>query len=360
MNTPVNLEAVTLSWLRAALAGAGEFVPGDLIGFEMIRIGGEVAYSGQLARCRLHFRRSAANAPRSIVVKITPLRAAVHPFFSTENRHEVLFYQQFASATIAPIPKCYFGKIDEQAGVCVLLLQDLSDMRSVDAAIGCSPEQADLVIRHMAEFHAGWWNNAALGASAWLPDCTDFADTPYMDWWRRYPRAIAQTVAGRSISRAYFETGRRLFERLPVILAELAQPPVTCIHRDFYADNILFGSSPDEPPLMVVDWSLVGRGRGVADVTYFMVGSMSPEQRRATEHGLVRTYHAQLLARGIREYSFAECWRDYRLAVVGKLFVSVLATVLFDNSSPRRRAWRLADLQRLHAFLEDHQLAALV
>ena len=42
--------------------------------------------------------------------------------------------------------------------------------------------------------------------------------------------------------------------------------------------------------------------------------------------------------------------------MVAKLNVSVMATVLLDNSSPAKRAWRRADLLRLMAFCEDHAL----
>ena len=47
-------------------------------------------------------------------------------------------------------------------------------------------------------------------------------------------------------------------------------------------------------------------------------------------------------------------------AAVGKLFITVAATVLLDNSSAHRRAWRWADLQRLVAFIEDHAVAEIL
>ena len=41
------------------------------------------------------------------------------------------------------------------------------------------------------------------------------------------------------------------------------------------------------------------------------------------EQTLLRRYHAALAAGGVERYSWADCWRDYRLAVIRELFVPV-------------------------------------
>jgi len=40
------------------------------------------------------------------------------------------------------------------------------------------------------------------------------------------------------------------------------------------------------------------------------------ERRRALERRLLARYHAGLLERGVQGYAWADCWRDYRLAVI--------------------------------------------
>ncbi len=42
------------------------------------------------------------------------------------------------------------------------------------------------------------------------------------------------------------------------------------------------------------------------------------------------------------------------------MFVTVNATVCYDNTSASRRAWRAADLERLTAFFDDHDVAELI
>lgn len=65
-------------------------------------------------------------------------------------------------------------------------------------------------------------------------------------------------------------------------------------------------------------------------------------------------YHTRLMQAGVVDYGFKQCWLDYRLAVIGKLYVTIAATVLLDNFPPFKRAWRRTDLERLLAFCEDH------
>jgi hypothetical protein len=38
--------------------------------------------------------------------------------------------------------------------------------------------------------------------------------------------------------------------------------------------------------------------------------------RRDNEEQLLRMYHALLVKRGVREYTFDQCWDDYRMAML--------------------------------------------
>jgi hypothetical protein len=80
------------------------------------------------------------------------------------------------------------------------------------------------------------------------------------------------------------------------------EPPLTVIHHDFQADNLLFGRASDAVPLVVIDWQMLVRGRGPADPAYLLSGSMDPEDRRRHELDLVTRYAVQLEAAGIRDY----------------------------------------------------------
>jgi hypothetical protein len=59
------------------------------------------------------------------------------------------------------------------------------------------------------------------------------------------------------------------------------------------------------------DWQIVRKGRPWRDVTYFLVGSLTVEQRREAERDLVRHYCDQLARHSVR-LDFATAWDDYR------------------------------------------------
>ena len=119
----------------------------------------------------------------------------------------------------------------------------------------------------------------------------------------------------------------------------------------------MFEASAKHGAAVLLDWQFAGKGRGVYDVAYFLISSIDPAQRRNMERGLVALYHAQLLRAGITDYTLSHCWADYLQSVAGKLLMTVAATVLLDNASPHKQAWRRADLTRLLAFCADHRIA---
>src|SRR5581483_4620642 len=131
-------------------------------------------------------------------------------------------------------------------------------------------------------------------------------------------------------------------------------------HGDFRLDNMLFGLPPAPLGPAVIDWQLAVKGRGVADVAYFLSFSVSTEQRRALEPQLLRAYHEALLARGVKEYGFEECLEDYRLALLQSLIRLVTAGGVLDTSSRRGRALALALIRRVDAALADHRVVDLL
>jgi aminoglycoside phosphotransferase (APT) family kinase protein len=64
---------------------------------------------------------------------------------------------------------------------------------------------------------------------------------------------------------------------------------------------------------MWIDWQLVRKGRPWRDLTYFMIGCLSVDDRRAAERDLLATYRAALVATGAQGVpSDEEIWWLYR------------------------------------------------
>jgi len=323
----------------------------------MKRIGEKEGFTGSLARFEIAYSQSENTAPTSLVGKFSSLEPEVRASSKAANEREVRFYDEIAIERNLPVPQCYYSDVEPETGVFILLLEDLSRLRTVDFVTGCNSTDMGLVIEELARMHASWWNNPKLAEMSWL---LSLADYPYQEWWSQYPQEIADLFPDYQLPDTFFNVGYRFGLNMGTILNQLEGGPATCIHRDIHVDNLLFGVQDTDPPLMVVDWQATGKGRGVSDVAYFLISSISPAQRRQSEASLLENYHTLLTQYGVQDYSFDECWFDYRLSAVGKLFITVTATVLLDNTSTHRRAWRRADLQRLVAFIEDHAVDELL
>ena len=58
------------------------------------------------------------------------------------------------------------------------------------------------------------------------------------------------------------------------------------------------------------------------DIAFFLGTNLDPEVRRTHEHELLRTYHRELIVRGVAEseYGWEQCWLDYRWGMLQCLF----------------------------------------
>ncbi len=69
-----------------------------------------------------------------------------------------------------------------------------------------------------------------------------------------------------------------------------------------------------------------------ADVAYFLGASLLPEVRRSVERELVRAYRDALCAQSVRGYALEQCWQDYRRGVFAGFAVTVVASVLVQET----------------------------
>jgi aminoglycoside/choline kinase family phosphotransferase len=357
---PATPDRVTGLWLTEALRGSSAVRAAAVESFRWQRIGEDQGDIGLIVRFRLGYDRREEDAPASVIGKFAPPDAGRPCFLGAPFERELRFYRELAQNVGVPAPRFFGGGFDRDTGGGLLLLEDWGHLRAADLMAGCSLQDAERVVESLARMHAGWWDDARLRRFGWLPPGDDYADLPFRRWWDAYPERAAAVMPGARLSPAFLEAGGRLCGRLREVFGALSRPPVTCVHRDVHAANLFFGSGAHDPPVLFMDWQLVGRGKGVGDLTYFAVSSLATADRRRWERGLVERYHALLARRGVAGYSLDRCWEDYQLSGFNRLVISVGATAVLAHDNPRKRAWRRVDLRRLSAFIGDHSLAELL
>lgn len=360
LTIPAAPEAVTPEWLTQALSGTGTITEARIESFSIERIGEGKSFTAHVALLRLRYDVDEKDAPRSLVAKFPAssprLRAILNGFRLYER--EIRFYREIAVEASFLAPRCYYSALDVQKGRSILLIEDFTQARVGSILEGCSREDAQYAIGQLAKFHAAWWDNPRLDHIAWMPTFSDTADSA-QELYRRLWVPYREIVRG-SVPPSFIDLGDRLWKNVAAISRRLAEPPRTILHGDCRLENLLFGVGEPDPSLTIIDWQAVTRGRGVSDVTYFLVYCLNPAQRREWESDLLRVYHSALLKNGVFGYEFKQCLQDYKLSILHLLYRGVVGASLLDFSGKQEQDFRETVRHRCAVAIDDHNVAEMI
>ena len=327
MKIPISPGDLTSEWLTQALREGGAVNQATVTSVAAHAMGDEegLTGSGQVARLRVTYDRAEADAPQTLIAKLSSpdpiFRALLHSleFYGREVR----FYQELANQVALRTPHCYYSALDSETGLCVLLLEDLAPIRSGGKNYAfCSLEEAELAIAEIARFHATWWESPRLAKLTWLRREAQFYQGLHEAYRQRWTSFTA--TVGHTLPEAVLAIGERFGRNPGDYWHVMLEPPQTIIHWDFNLGSLLFlGTSGDRLSLAVIDWQTVSIGRSLFDVAQFLGRHLSPENRRAKETALLKMYHSILAENGVQGYSFDQCWHDYRLFMLTDLWKAV-------------------------------------
>jgi len=318
-------ESIDADWLTRMLRDAG--YPGASVrGFESERIG-----TGQLGRCfryRLDLAGGAGDAPRTLVGKFAsddPKSRATGVALGL-YRKEVEFYRTLARRLGISTARCYYAAVDGRGPDFAIMLEDLAPARQGDQIRGSSPEVARAAVLELVGLHAPTWNDAALREVDWVmesPGTTrDYYRQCYPGFAERY-RDVLEPDVMRILGRVCETTGPPF---------DYPEAPFSVVHVDYRLDNFLIDEGRKPPRITVVDWQTFLVGFPLSDVAYCLGASLLPEVRRAVEREIVEAYHARLVEAGVQGYPWDRCWADYRRGSVAGFAVTVIATMLVQQT----------------------------
>ena len=359
---PNGPDAITSEWLTKALRINGLIGDAVVTSFESQLVGEGLGLVGQVARLTLRYDQPNPDAPCSLIAKFpaaNPENRSIGRLFRFYER-EIQFYENVASKIDLRTPLRFHSAMDVEAGEFVLLLEDFVHARVGDQVAGWSLEDAEIAIRHLARFHAAWWESPHLASHDWMPrwnqpglvelvqKAYEHAWTPFVEKFEKlFPPAILGVC-------------EELGTKIPEIAGGLGKPPLTIVHGDYRIDNLLFAPLPDGAPLAVIDWQITAKGRGVFDVAYLMCQSGAPDLRKTHELELLRTYHRLLTRYGVTGYEFDACLTDYRKSILYCLVYMVIACGSLDTTNERGRTLVNAVLERTIAAVLDFDVASLM
>jgi aminoglycoside/choline kinase family phosphotransferase len=356
---PTRPEEITTVWLTKVLRSAGFLGETAVVSLSVEPMNG-AGVVGQMARLKPVFRPLSYHLPTSFIAKFSLADPERRMAMLNAYAREVAVYQKLVGQIKLTLPRCYYSDIHLETARSILLLADLGHLRQETIVQGCSLSDAELVVRHLAQHHATWWENPQLETFDYLGRImTDFTEENivwYQSIWDQFEDKITDVLPDSYLPQHFLYMGDRYAKQRPQIASKVLDAPMTIVHNDIHSDNLMFATEKADPPLTVVDWQTCGIGPGVADIVRFIITSLSVKQRRLAEQGLLQTYHAVLVEQGVRNYSLEQCWRDYRLSFFRNLALVVFVISFTDLTTPYMREILEITVPRLASFAEDHRV----
>jgi aminoglycoside phosphotransferase (APT) family kinase protein len=329
-------DAIDAEWLTHVLRRAEVLTAG-----RVVDVGHGPCGTGQLAdsyRFTVTYDPPGAG-PATVVGKFASDDPASRGFGQQSGyyRNEIRFYAELAASLSVVVPTSFHAAIDADQTEFVLLMEDLAPARVQDQLIGCSADDAALVVEQLAALHADSWRRPELAELAWLQGTSasfshvtdNFAATV-----EAFPGMFGNLVPDEDLAEA-----RRLLPHVDAWKRAFTRPQ--CLwHSDLRADNLLFEARDGELPVALLDWQGVGYARGTIDLSYFLGTSLTVEDRRVHERGLVQHYHDVLTGHGVAGFSADQCWDDYRMLAIHTLQVGVFGAGAVKRSARGDQMWK--------------------
>jgi aminoglycoside phosphotransferase (APT) family kinase protein len=292
--------------------------------------------TGQIGRCvRFAFELAgdADGAPRTLVGKfpsLDPLSRQTGVQLRNYAR-EVYFYRELAARVPIAKPRCYYAEIAGDGPEFALILEDMAPAQQGDQLAGCTPEVARAAVLELAKLHAPSWCDDSLRGRELIAEPTPERAVQ--------GRALYAQMLPAFLARFAKRLARDEQEIIAAVASSKGPPhayperPFALVHVDYRLDNLLIDARTSPPRVSVVDWQSLVLGSPLSDVAYFLGASLLPEARRPIERELVRAYHDALLAQGVRDYGWEQCWDDYRRGAFAGFAVTVVASVIVQETA---------------------------
>ena len=272
-------------------------------------------------------KESPKTAPKRLFLKVSNFK------FPESGKREEIFYNSIANdMRTIPIIPCYDAKYDEKTGRSHFLLEDLSKTHfRTEYPIPPTYINCKRHIEGLAKIHAFWWDHERLEEFL-----LKFGKPK--DYWTKslyYQKKIKDqeelihnflSSIGDRISKQSQDTLNNSLEFAINYHWNSYKEGInlTLIHNDAHAWNALYPKDDINGNLYFCDWQSFSVFKGTYDLAYFMGIHWYPERRKRMEKALLIRYHEILEESGITNYSWNECYNDYRSAIVVQLYYTVI------------------------------------
>jgi hypothetical protein len=229
---------------------------------------------------------------------------------------EARFYHDITSHLNVPTATCYYADWDEGKGHGVVVLEDLVERGGTFAHSTDHPgvDGVASALAGLAKLHGSLWGSPFLDANPWLQTSmrTPVDHDQVRIMWQWIEENLKDPNFRAIAPRHYLDDPRRVeraFDNL-VAFERAFEAPYCVILGDCHQGNTYILPSGER---LWLDWQLGRKGRPWRDLTYFMVGSLTIDERRTNEKDLIAQYREHLIATGAQNViGLDEIWEQYR------------------------------------------------
>lgn len=217
---------------------------------------------------------------------------------------EARFYHFLSDKIVAPTARCYYADWEDDGSAQGLIL--LEDLTELGGRFGQSSDHAGVdsvatALAGLAQLHGSLWNSPLISEerAPWLQTAmrTPVDSDQVRIMWRFIEMNLDDPDFRAIAPRHYLKQPRRVewaFDRLGEF-ERAFEAPYCLLLGDCHQGNTYI--LPDGERLWL-DWQLVRRGRPWRDLTYFMTGTLTIEERRKHERDLLAFYRQKLIDTG--------------------------------------------------------------
>jgi hypothetical protein len=333
-----SLDDLTPEWLTGRLRLAGHLNDESVASLQTTSLKGDL-----VTRLDVTYTSAQPGLPDRFVLKAGDAGGYV----CVDN--EVNFHRHIAGVMPDPPTAPWFdAAYDSDLGKAHILFQDLSRTHYEASDHATPGADCERLAERLATFQAHWWDHPDLG--------TLYGKYPAEDTivWG----ANAESFAGCLANAVEIGGDRITPETISICERSLAAYPfkdlqgrtrlkqgcrLTFINHDLKDGNVFLPRDPSRDPVYIIDWAFWTIGIGTDDLANFgLVGFCADA---GLTRRIVRRYHDRLVQSGVQDYTWDDCWHDYRLSTIRNLFIVL--------NSFRDREYSWSNLQRVLSSFKD-------
>jgi hypothetical protein len=330
-----DIEQLTPEWLTRIIKNKGYLSHGKVT--KIIRKKSQETPGAIVHFIELDFSIDAQKKPSSteMVIKISKPNDIRFSYISEFiGRQEAKFYDILGETmNKLPIPMCYDAAFSRESGFSHVILENLSKTHEEleDWPIPPLKSYCEKAIDCIAELHAFWWDHKRLKEFSkhsmvfYIYKENSFNKKEIFKWFNNQKETLNRFL--KFLEDRISDDKKELFKTVFTLYPQFAyeriiKENITVLNGDAHLWNFFYPKDigNEKSRAILSDWQAWSIGVGCQDLAWMIGLYMYPESRNILEKDLILRYHTDLLKLGIKNYSWDECWYDYKLFILLNLY----------------------------------------